>query len=77
MKITEALNVLRGLDLHGLYVFNRIDIEKMFPEEQEKTLEKSLQRLVKAGVLERVCKGIYINPVASSKNHVSSKMLRL
>lgn len=39
----------------------------MFPDEQEKSLEKSLQRLVKDGVLERVCKGIYLNPYAASK----------
>lgn len=33
----------------------------MFPEEQEKTLEKSLQRLVCDGLLQRVAKGVYVN----------------
>lgn len=67
MKIIDAMKTLKALDHQGVYVFNRTDMEKMFPEEQEKTLEKSLQRLVKDGLLERVCKGIYLNPMASSK----------
>lgn len=67
MKIIDAMKTLKALDQQGVYVFNRTDMEKMFPEEQEKTLEKSLQRLVKDGLLERVYKGIYVNPMASSK----------
>src|SRR5450830_906756 len=67
MKLMDALKTLKDLDNHGIYVFNRSDMERMFPNEKEKALEKSLQRLVKDGVLERVCKGVYLNPAAKSK----------
>jgi predicted transcriptional regulator of viral defense system len=67
MKLTDALKILNDLDQQGVYIFSRGDIEKMFPSEQEKTLEKSLQRLVRGGVLERVGKGLYLNPLAVSK----------
>ena len=40
----------------------------MFPDEQEKSLEKSLQRLVADGIVERVAKGVYVNLTATSKN---------
>mgnify|MGYP000060581652 CR=1 FL=1 len=51
----------------GFLVFTGL---KMLREE-EKTLEKSLQRLVSDGILERVTKGIYLNPMATSKkSHV-------
>jgi len=46
----------------------RRDLEKLFPEEGEKALEKSLQRMVGDGLLQRVAKGLYVNPAASSKS---------
>ena len=67
MRTTEALNVLRPLDRRGIYVLTKGDVEKLFPDEAEKTLEKSLQRLVRDGILERVTKGVYLNPVATSR----------
>ncbi len=67
MKKIDAIKSLRALDQRGVYVFSHGDIAKMFPEEQEKALEKSLQRLVSDGILERVAKGIYLNPMAISK----------
>lgn len=67
MKLTDAIKKLRELDLHGIYVLDRSDIEKLFPDEKEKALEKSLQRLVNEGVLDRACKGIYVNLMTSSK----------
>lgn len=67
MKKIEAINALKALDHKGIYVLTRSDIAKMFPEEQEKALEKSLQRLVTDALLERVAKGIYVNPFARSK----------
>lgn len=67
MKKMAALKALRDVDRHGVYVFSKGDLEKLFPEEQEKAFEKSLQRLVADGILERVCKGVYLNPLAASK----------
>lgn len=68
MNKIDAIKKLQELDRLGVYVFTKADIGKAFPEEQEKALEKSLQRLVKDGILERVAQGVYVNPQARSKS---------
>ncbi|MFZ1181698.1 MAG: DUF6088 family protein [Herbaspirillum sp.] len=67
MKKIDAIKMLQQLDKRGVYVFQQRDFAKMFPSEQKKTLEKSLQRLVSDGIVERVAKGVYVNPMAKSK----------
>lgn len=68
MKRMELIRGLRALDKVGAYVLSKRDIEKMFPGEGEKSMEKSLSRMVSDGLLVRVCKGLYLNPIASSKS---------
>lgn len=68
MKQIELIRKLAELDRQGIYVLARRDVEKIFPEESDKAMEKSLQRMVAEGLLERVAKGIYLNPAARSKN---------
>lgn len=68
MTKIELIRKLTEIDRHGIYVLTRRDLEKLFPEESEKAMEKSLQRMVKEGLLQRAAKGLYINPLASSKN---------
>lgn len=68
MKRMELIRGLRDLDQVGSYVLLKRDIEKMFPTESEKSMEKSLHRMVSDGLLVRVCKGTYLNPMASSKS---------
>ncbi len=67
MDKMQAINVLTELDRRGVYVLTKGDLAKAFSDERVKTLEKSLQRLVADGILQRVSKGIYVNPVAKSK----------
>lgn len=67
MDKMHAINTLTELDRRGVYVLTKGDLAKAFPDEQAKTLEKSLQRLVADGILQRVSKGIYVNPLARSK----------
>ena len=67
MKKMEAIHKLATLDAAGVYVLSKGDLVKAFPREQEKALEKSLQRLVGDGVLQRVTKGTYVNMLARSK----------
>ena len=67
MKRMELIRGLQALDKVGVYVLSKRDIEKMFPKEAAKSMEKSLQRMVSDGLLVRVCKGLYLNPAASSK----------
>ncbi|AMP02406.1 type IV toxin-antitoxin system AbiEi family antitoxin [Collimonas pratensis] len=68
MKKIELIHKLLELDRRGVYVLARRDIEKLFPDESEKAMEKSLQRMVADGLLQRVAKGLYLNPAATSKN---------
>jgi len=68
MKRMELIRGLHALDRVGAYVLSKRDIEKMFPGEGEKSMEKSLSRMVSDGLLVRVCKGVYLNPTASSKS---------
>ncbi|NQW84941.1 MAG: hypothetical protein HQ450_13440, partial [Alcaligenaceae bacterium] len=68
MKKMELFRKLAELDKRGVYVLARRDLEKLFPEEGEKAMEKSLQRMVADDLLQRVAKGLYVNPAATSKN---------
>jgi predicted transcriptional regulator of viral defense system len=68
MTKLELIRKLAALDRHGIYVLARRDLEKLFPDEGEKAMEKSLQRMVSDGLLQRVAKGLYLNPAASSRN---------
>jgi predicted transcriptional regulator of viral defense system len=61
MKQIELIRKLMVLDRQGIYVFARRDVEKLFPEEAEKAMEKSLQRMVGEGLLQRVARGLYLN----------------
>ena len=67
MNKIEAINKLATLDRAGAYVLTKGDLAKAFPDEKEKAFEKSLQRLVADGILQRVAKGIYVNAMAKSK----------
>lgn len=68
MKKIDLIRKLAELDRRGIYVLARRDIEKLFPDEGEKSMEKSLLRMVADGLLQRVAKGLYVNPAATSKN---------
>jgi hypothetical protein len=68
MTKIELIRKLAELDRRGVHVLARRDIEKLFPDEGEKAMEKSLQRTVSDGLLQRVARGLYANPAASSKN---------
>lgn len=67
MNKMEAINKLAALDRMGIYVLAKSDLAKAFPDEKEKAFEKSLQRLVADGILQRVAKGIYVNAMAKSR----------
>lgn len=68
MTKIELIRKLAELDRLGAYVLARRDIEKLFPEESAKAMEKSLQRMTADGLLQRAAKGLYVNPAAKSKN---------
>ena len=68
MRIVAAIRTLTDWDRRGRAVFTFQDMRMMFPDESAKTLSESLGRLVRAGLLERVGKGLYFNPL-SQRGH--------
>jgi len=67
MKHIELINSLTALERLGVYVLTKKDVEKLFPQEGEKSMEKSLQRMVKDGLLIRAARGIYVNALAVAR----------
>ena len=56
MKQNDALNILRSWDIQGRYVFRKHDLAIVL-DESGRTLDQTLARLKKAGVLERPAHG--------------------
>ena len=67
MKHMELINSLTALERLGVYVLTKKDVEKLFPQEGEKSMEKSLQRMVKDGLLIRAARGLYVNALAVAR----------
>ncbi|WP_415907013.1 type IV toxin-antitoxin system AbiEi family antitoxin [Oleiharenicola sp. Vm1] len=65
---------LRKLERHP--VLRKKDIHKLFPEESEKTLVKSLSRMTTAGLLTRVARDLYINTLAPRNPHLLEEIAR-
>ena len=66
MNRRRALDVLRDWDRQGRHVFTRKALAKLFPEDSPKAFSEGLNRLLRAGLLTRVCRGVYVNPHAHS-----------
>src|SRR5258707_11592002 len=66
MNKINAIKIMRDFDKQGRFVFIKSDFIKMFPKENLRTLEESLNRLVHAGILVRACRGVYVNEYAKS-----------
>ena len=66
MNKLQAIRSMRSFDRQGKFVFSKHDMSKLFPEDNPKALDEGLNRLVKAGLLVRACRGIYVNDDAHS-----------
>jgi hypothetical protein len=60
MDMKTALNVFSDWDQKGRYVFILNDFIKLFPNDNKRTLQAGVNRLLKQGLLERVSRGVYI-----------------
>jgi predicted transcriptional regulator of viral defense system len=81
MLLTPASRRLQEWDAKGRWVFTRRDLARLFPEDSPQALNKGIARLLDKGLLERVCRGVYINPLARQKDsrlleHVAVAMRR-
>ena len=67
MKQLDTIKALKELDEAGCYVFSKTELRNLvFPNESKSSFERSLERLVLSGLLDRAARGIYINPNAKS-----------
>ena len=66
MKNIDVIQVISEYDRNGRYVFNKHDLRKLFIDDKSKAFDQSLQRLVQANILQRACRGIYVNQNAIS-----------
>ncbi len=66
MNKIQLIQALKEWDLQGKYVFTKQDLHKIFPDDKPKALTEGLSRLVKARLLVRACRGVYVNPHALS-----------
>ncbi len=81
MKKESAIKLLSHWDTKGRFVYTLNDLAKLFPEDKPRTLQEAVNRLVKAEILQRVGKGIYLYTYAKSKDvhvieHVAKAMRR-
>ena len=73
MKQTLAIKELQKLDLLGKYVYRKVDLELAF-QESGQTLDSTITRLVKSGILERPAHGVYVYTLST---HSGSHTLEL
>ena len=67
MNRLELIKQLAELERRGIFVLLKRDIDKLYSNEDDKSRQKSLQRMVNAGLLTRAAKGVYVNPAAASR----------
>ena len=68
MKKENAIKLLSQWDAKGRFVYILSDLAKLFPEDSPRTLQEGVNRLVKAEILQRVSRGIYLYHYAKSKD---------
>jgi len=77
MKRTPAIRISTHWDAKGRYVYTLGDLAKLFPEDSPRTLQAGVNRLVKAGVLQRICRGIYLYAFSYNKDsHVIEQIAK-
>lgn len=66
MKQAHAIRQLAAQDRQGRQVFTHYDLATLFPEDNPRTLQAGLDRLVKNGVLMRAVNGVYVNVLSAN-----------
>jgi len=61
MNKLQAIRALKEFDKRGKFIFTKHDLIKLFIDDSPKALTEGLNRLVKTGLLQRVCRGVYVN----------------
>lgn len=75
MQILTLQNSLQSLAKQGINTLSTRMLEHYFPKERTEAFRKTLTSAVKRGVLERVCRGVYVYP--PSFNHEIHKLEKI
>lgn len=68
MDKATAIRRFSDWDERGRYVYTLRDLGRIFPEDSPKTLKEGVARLVRAGLLQRACRGVYVYPLARRRD---------
>ena len=68
MNQLDAIRTLKTWAKQGRWVLTKHDLAKLFSGDQPKTFAAGLNRLVKAAILVRACRGIYVNKEAAEED---------
>lgn len=60
MDISTALQRLHRFDRQGIYVYTKGNLWRVFFDDTQEAFKQSLPRLIKQGILERPCRGVYL-----------------
>ncbi len=66
MNRNHLLQVLTDWDRRERCVYTLGDLARLFPEDGPATLQAGVERQVRAGVLQRACRGVYVYPLGRS-----------
>lgn len=66
MNRNHLLQVLTDWDRRERCVYTLGDLARLFPEDAPATLQAGVERQVRAGVLQRACRGVYVYPLGRS-----------
>lgn len=66
MNRNHLLQVLTNWDRRERCVYTLGDLARLFPEDAPATLQAGVERQVRAGVLQRACRGVYVYPLGRS-----------
>lgn len=65
MKQSHAITVLAQQDLRGRNVYTLEDLAKLFPDDSPRALRAGIERLIRAKLLNRASKGVYVYPLSN------------
>lgn len=68
MNQFDALRTFSHWDRQGKFIFTKHELSKIFSQDNPKTLTEALARLVKSGILERVCRSVYLYQLSQHKD---------
>ena len=66
MNRNHLIQVLTAWDRRERCVYTLGDLARLFPEDAPATLQAGVDRQVRAGVLKRACRGVYVYPLGRS-----------